>query len=226
MNFYTVEVHHHSHPCIILPFPATFSPAADVESYNRNTLLSLLIPHSYTRPYFQQPASLPHLLNSHKPRHASLCTSCASWQRRYSLPPSHFTSHLPCRGGLWTCKCKYCHWLNFWIPAGFKWHGVPQVRLGAFALNIFVLRSLLRWWKNSFMVLITAGMSLPGMICPCVSGINPAIWTVGKRAGIALFLDVVWAFLCYKIVFIVWGFVTHHVAFCDNFDFCVDLNPL
>lgn len=48
-----------------------------------------------------------------------LYSSCTAHRRRLSLPPSHFTSHYPCHGWLWTWKYKCRHWLNFWIPAGF-----------------------------------------------------------------------------------------------------------
>lgn len=174
------------------------------------------------RPYFQQPTSLSHLPNSHQTLH----TSCTAHKRRCSLPPSHFTFCLPCHGWLWTWKCKWWRWLNFCIPAKFKWYAVPQVGLGAFALNNFILRNLLHWWRSSSTVLLTAGTLLPGMSCPCVPGIDTLIWTVGQWAGFALFLDAVCAFLCYKTMFIVWGFATLHVAFCNNFDFCIVLNPL
>lgn len=93
------------------------------------------------RPHFQQPAPFLHLNNSCKSRHQTLLTSCTAHERKCYLPPSNFTSRLLCHGWLWTWKCKCWHWLNFCIPAGFKWYVVAQVGLGAFAVNNFILRN-------------------------------------------------------------------------------------
>lgn len=75
------------------------------------------------------------------------------------------------------------------------------------------------------MAIITAGRLLPGMSCPCVLGIDSVIWTVGQQAGFALFLDE-FVHSCAVKACSLSVFATQHVAFCNNCDFCIVLNPL
>lgn len=161
---------------------------------------------------------IPHFLNFHKPRYQTLCPSCTFHKGR-SLSPSHFTSH---HGWLWTWKCKCCQQFSFFVPEGFKWDVVQEVRLGAFALDQF---NLPQWWWSSSLVLMI-GTLLPGMHCPWIPDIVNATWTVDQWAAFTWFLDAVWAFLCCKILSIVWGFETPHVAVCNNLDFCIVVNFL
>lgn len=103
--------------------------------------------------------------------------------------------------------------VEFRIPAGFKWYVLPRMGLGAFALNQFILRNLRRWWRSSSTVIIIAGNCCLEQAVPVSQELMLLFGQLVNGQDLHCSLDADWAFLCCKIMLIVWGFATHHAAF-------------
>lgn len=192
------------------------------QNQNRNILLSLLSPRSLPPPNVASVILIP-------PPSAQVTQTRASKSTPHTQPTeedalSHHPISHPTSPAMVSFEPGNTNVDTGWISALLQdWSDmqlkISQLGLGAFALDNFILRNLLYWWRNSFMVIIIRETFLPAMSHRCATDTDPVIWNMGQQAGFAQFLDAVCTFSCYKIMFIRWGFATHHVAFCSIFDF-------